>query len=231
MAQQFAAKGRHLALCARRTDRLNELKADLVQRYPDINIAVAGLDVNNHLQVTEVFAELSNKLGGIDRIVVNAGLGKGAPLGSGKLGVNKAIINTNLVAALVQAETALEMFKATGSGHLVLMSSMISARGIPGGWAAYAASKAGIRSLGESLRAEYAKGPIKVSVIEPGPIQSELNPKPRFGMLMRDNSIGVNALVEAIEREQGRAVVPWWPWAPIVQLLRVVPLSMIKRFV
>lgn len=45
---------------------------------------------------------------------------------------------------------------------------------------------------------------------------------------MLDNATGVKALAEAIE--PGRAMVPWWPWAPITQLLRVVPLSHIKRF-
>ena len=175
MTRQFAAQGRHLALSARRTDRLAELKAELSLRYPRINIAFAALDVNDHEQVPQVFAELNATLGGIDRVIVNAGVGKGAPLGSGQLPTNTAIIETNLVAALVQTETALEMFKAAGSGHLVLMSSVPSARGIPGVWAAYAVSKAGLRSLGESLRAEYAEGPIKISAIGAGDIESEMN--------------------------------------------------------
>ena len=67
MARAFAAKGRDLALCARRTDRLDELKTELSQRYPDVQIAVAELDVNDHEQVPKVFAELSDTLGGIDR--------------------------------------------------------------------------------------------------------------------------------------------------------------------
>ena len=141
MARAFAAKGRDLALCARRTDRLDELKRELGQRYLDVTVAVSALDVNDHDQVPKVFAELSDALGGIDRVVVNAGIGKGAPLGSGKLWANKATIETNLVAALVQIETALEMFKTSGSGHLVLISSVLGARGVPGVKAAYAPAK------------------------------------------------------------------------------------------
>jgi len=116
MARAFAAKGRDLALCARRIDRLDELKTELAQRYPDINVAVAALDVNDHDQVPKVFAGLSDALGGIDRVIVNAGIGKGARLGSGKLWANKATIETNLVAALVQIEDAVEMFKARDPG-------------------------------------------------------------------------------------------------------------------
>ncbi|BBX56695.1 Gluconate 5-dehydrogenase [Mycobacterium shottsii] len=230
MARAFAARGRDLALCARRTDRLEELKSGLAQKHPEITIAIAELDVNDHDQVPKVFAELRDELGGIDRVIVNAGIGKGAPLGSGKLWANKATIETNLVAALVQIETALEMFHKSGSGHLVLISSVLASKGVPGVKAAYAASKAGLSSLGESLRAEYDKGPITVSVMEPGYIESEMTAKSGSTMLMVDNETGVNALVSAIEREPGRAAVPWWPWAPLVQLMRVLPPPLAKKF-
>ena len=230
MARSFAAKGRDLALCARRTDRLDELKAELLQQYPNIKIAVAALDVNDHEQVPKVFAELGDELGGIDRIIVNAGIGKGAKLGSGKLWANKATIETNLVAALVQIETALEMFAKSGSGHLVLISSVLGAKGVPGVKATYAASKAGMRSLGESLRAEYRSGPIKIAGMDPGYIESEMTGKSASTMFMVDNATGVSALVAAIEREPGRAAVPRWPWAPLVQLMHFLPPPLTKTF-
>ncbi|MCV7179490.1 SDR family oxidoreductase [Mycolicibacterium sphagni] len=230
MARAFAARGRDLALCARRVDRLDELKAELSRRHPNITVAVAALDVNDHDQVPKVFAELSDELGGIDRIIVNAGIGKGAVLGSGKLWANKATIETNLVSALVQTETALEMFKAAGAGHLVLISSVLGNKGVPGVKAAYAASKAGVTSLGESLRAEYASGPIRVTVVEPGYIESEMTGKSNTTMLMVDNETGVRHMVNAIERESGRAVVPGWPWIPLVALLKVLPPRFTKPF-
>ncbi|WP_445168803.1 SDR family oxidoreductase [Mycolicibacterium sp. Dal123E01] len=228
MARTFAAKGRDLALCARRVDRLEELKAELTQRHPNITIAVAALDVNDHDRVPTVFAALSDELGGIDRIIVNAGIGKGAPLGSGKLWANKATIETNLVSALVQIETALEMFKTAGSGHLVLVSSVLGNKGVPGVKAAYAASKAGVSSLGQSLRAEYASGPIKVTILEPGYIESEMTAKSDTTMLMVDTDTGVRQLVAAIERERGRAIVPGWPWIPLVTLMKILPPRFIK---
>lgn len=223
MARQFAAQGRDLALCARRVDRLDELKAELTARHPDITVAVAALDVNDHDRVPTVFAELAGELGGLDRVIVNAGVGKGAPLGSGNLRANKATIETNLVAALVQIETALEMFHTSGSGHLVLISSVLGNKGLPGVKAAYAASKAGLSSLGESLRGEYASGPITVTVIEPGYIESEMTAKSNSTMLMVDNETGVRKIVAAIERETGRAIVPGWPWVPLVALLKLLP--------
>jgi short-subunit dehydrogenase len=230
MARAFAAKGRDLALCARRTDRLDELKAELTQRYPSITVAVAELDVNDHEQVPKVFAALSDELGGVDRIIVNAGIGKGAPLGSGKLWANKATIETNLVAALVQIETAIEMFNKQGHGHLVLVSSVAANKGVPGIKAAYSASKAGVSSLGMSLRAQFRKGPIKITVLEPGYIESEMTAKAETTMFRVDNESGVKALVNAIELERGHAIVPAWPWAPLVALMKVLPPRLTKLF-
>jgi short-subunit dehydrogenase len=230
MARAFAARGRDVALCARRLDHLEALKAEIGERHPNVTVAIAVLDVNDHERVPTVFAELAEALGGIDRVIVNAGIGKGAPLGSGKLWANKATIETNLVAALVQIETALEMFHRTGSGHLVLISSVLGNKGVPGVKAAYAASKAGVSSLGESLRAEYARGPIKVTVLEPGYIESEMTAKSQSTQLMVDNETGVRAMIAAIEREPGRAVVPSWPWVPLVALLRVLPPRLTKPF-
>ena len=230
MARQFAAKGRDLALCARRLDNLDELRAEITTRYPGVKVAVAALDVNDHDQVPKVFAELSEELGGIDCVIVNAGIGKGYPLGGGKMWANKATLETNLVAALVQIETAMEMFKAAGKGHLVLVSSVLGNVGVPGHKAAYAASKAGVSSLGESLRAEYPSGPIKITVLEPGYIESEMTAKSNTTMLMVDNETGVKAMVDAIEKEKGRAVVPGWPWWPLVEVMKLLPPKYTKRF-
>lgn len=230
MARTFAAKGRDLALCARRMDRLEELKAELNRRYPGVTVAIAELDVNDHDRVPEVFAALAAEIGGLDRVIVNAGVGKGAPLGSGKLWANKATIETNLLAALVQIETALAMFTKQGHGHLVLISSVLGNKGVAGVKAAYAASKAGVSSLGESLRAEYAGGPIRVTVLEPGYIESEMTARSATTMLMVDNETGVAKMVDAIEKEKGRAIVPGWPWVPLVAVLKVLPPRLAKRF-
>ena len=230
MARAFAAKGRDLALCARRIDRLEELKAELLQRYPDITVAVAELDVNDHERVPVVFHALADGLGGLDRVIVNAGVGKGARLGSGKVWANKATIETNLVSALVQIEAALEIFKRQESGHLVLISSVLGNKGVAGVKAAYAASKAGLSSLGESLRAEYASGPITVTVLEPGYIESEMTAKSESTMLMTDTETGVAKLVDAMEKEKGRAIVPAWPWVPLVAMLKALPPRFTKPF-
>src|SRR6476661_1877714 len=81
MARQFAAKGRDLALCARRTDRLEALRDEITKIDPSVNVAINALDVNDNDAVFTVFNALRDQLGGLDRVIVNAGLGKGARLG------------------------------------------------------------------------------------------------------------------------------------------------------
>jgi hypothetical protein len=62
-----------------------------------------------------------------------------------------------------------------------------------------------------------------VTLLEPGYIESEMTARSATTMLMVDNETGTKKMVDAIERESGRAIVPWWPWAPLTQLLKVLP--------
>ena len=70
----------------------------------------------------------------------------------------------------------------------------------------------------------------KVTVLEPGYIESEMTAKAGSTMLMVDNETGVKAMVDAIEKEKGRAVVPGWPWWPLVEVMKLVPPRFTKYF-
>ena len=226
MAKAYAAQGRDLALCARRIDRLEDLQTELSGRGG--RVAVAQLDVTDTASVPIAFRRLRDDLGGLDRVIVNAGLGKGAPLGTGKAHANIETVQTNLIGALAQIEAAMEIFRAQDAGHLVLISSMSAVRGLPKAQAAYSASKAGLSALGEGLQAELAGSPIKVSVILPGYISTDINAGVKT-KLMADRDSGVQALVAAIDSERARAVVPRWPWTGIDLALRHLPAGITRR--
>ncbi|MCC1497382.1 SDR family oxidoreductase [Alcanivorax sp. 1008] len=229
MAREFAAMGRNLALCARRTDRLEELKLELESKHPGIKVSIKALDVLNYDQVFEVFREFREEFSGIDRIIVNAGMGKGQPLGTGYFWANRQTAETNFVAALAQCEAAMEIFRAQNDGHLVMISSMSAMRGMPKNLTTYAATKAGVASLTEGIRAEMIGKPIKVSTIYPGYIRSEINEKVKNTPFMVDTETGCRLLVKAIEKESAEASVPRWPWAVMGFLMRNMPLKMISR--
>ncbi|MGH3661191.1 MAG: SDR family oxidoreductase, partial [Micromonosporaceae bacterium] len=225
MARQFAGKGRNLALCARRADRLQALRDELVAAHPDIAVSIRELDVNDHEQVFTVFRAFAEEFGTLDRVIVNAGLGKGQPLGTGYFYANKQTAETNFTSALAQFEAALEIFRKQNAGHLVVISSVSAARGMPRNLTVYAASKAGVAALAEGVRSELLGAPITVSTIFPGYIRSEMNERVKHAPYMVDTETGCRAMVTAIEKERAQAYVPFWPWAPIGFLMKRLPLS------
>ncbi|HSJ19204.1 MAG TPA: SDR family oxidoreductase [Nocardioidaceae bacterium] len=230
MARQFAALGNDLALCARRTDRLKALKDELEAAHPGCRVEIRALDVNDDDAVFEVFRGFKADFGTIDRVVVNAGLGKGAPLGTGRYDANKQTAVTNFVAALAQCEAAMEIFREQGAGHLVVISSMSAMRGMPKAGTVYAATKAGVATLAEGLRVEMLGKPVTVSVIYPGYIRSEMNERVKNAPFMVPTEKGVRAIIEAIEKEKAHAKVPAWPWVPMGVAMRYAPLSLVRRF-
>jgi short-subunit dehydrogenase len=230
MARQFAALGYDLALCARRTDRLDELRGEVLAAHPDRRVEVRQLDVNDHDRVFEVFREFHAGFGRLDRIVVNAGLGRGAPLGTGKFRANRETAETNFVAALAQTEAAAELLRAQGSGHFVMVSSVSALRGMPRNITTYAATKAGVAHLAEGLRADLMGTPIKVTVLYPGYIESEMSARSPSTPLVVSTEKGVRAMVAAIESEKSSARVPAWPWQPIGFALKHLPLPLARRF-
>ncbi len=236
MARQFAALGYDLGLCARRAERLDELRSEILARHPERHVEVRELDVNDDERVFEVFRGFRDDFAErgqiIDRVIVNAGLGKGAPLGTGGYAANKETAMTNFVAALAQSEAAVEIFRAQNAGHFVMISSVSAIRGMPRSMTTYAATKAGVAHLAEGLRTEFHGKPIKVTVIYPGYIASEMNERVAAEQpLMVSTEKGVRAMVSAIEKEKPSACVPQLPWAPMSVVMRHAPLPVFKKLI
>jgi short-subunit dehydrogenase len=162
-------------------------------------------------------------------VIVNAGLGKGQPLGTGYFRANRQTAETNFVAALAQCEAALEVMRRQGAGHLVTICSVSAVRGMPRNLTTYAAAKAGLVALSEGIRADLMRTPIRVSAICPGFIRSEMNERVKHTPFIVDTESGCRAMVRAIEREVAIAYVPWWPWAPLAFLMKRLPLSISSR--
>jgi len=229
MARQFADLGYDLALCARRTDRLAELATQITTAHPERRVLVKALDVNDHDAVFRVFEEFRSELGHLDKVVVNAGLGKGQPLGTGRFDANKETAETNFIGALAQTEAAAAIFRAQDAGHLVMVSSFSALRGMPKNITTYAATKAAVAHLAEGFRADVHGTPIKVTVLYPGYIVSEMSGTSARTPLMTSTEKGVRAMVAAIQKEKASARVPAWPWAPLGFVVKHVPVGVLRR--
>jgi short-subunit dehydrogenase len=231
MARKFAFLGYDLAICARRLDRLESLKAELEKEF-GIKVAVKTLDVTVYDDVPTVFEAFASELGGLDKIIVNAGVGDSRVIGHGRFNINRATAETNFIAALAQCEAAMQIFRRQNSGQLVAISSMSAVRGLPRHLTTYAAAKAGLAALAEGIRADtiQEKLPITVSTIFPGYVRTDLNIGAKYLPFEVEEDEGADVIVKAIEAGVDEAYVPSWPWLPIGLGMKYLPLRMIARF-
>ncbi|MFV0463519.1 MAG: SDR family oxidoreductase [Nostocoides sp.] len=235
LARQLTARGEDVVLCARRVDRLEQLRASIVAEHPPRGVTVRALDVTDEPEVFRVFREVAAALpGGLDRVVVNAGIGHGAPIGSGQAAVNRDTVVTNVLGALAQTEAAMAIFRSQGHGHLVMVSSMSALRGMPKGMTAYAASKAFVAHLAEGIRSDVIGRDdldITVTTVFPGYIRSEMTNRmgapPPF---LAETATGAAGIVAAIDKGAATARIPAWPWRPLGTAMKLAPLSLIRRF-
>lgn len=229
MARVWAGQGRDLALCARRTSALEQLRDELLSGHPGIRVVIHALDVNDHEATEAVFTECATELGGLDRVVANAGVAQGSSIGRGAAAGNRATAQTNFVGVVNQAESAVALFRAAGAGHFVIMSSMSALRGMAAHMNVYSASKAGVSALGEGLRADLWDTPIRVTTIHPGYIRTPLTEADPNLKWAADVVTGTAAIIEAIEAEPARAYVPRNPWALAALPMRVLPMRVFRR--
>lgn len=231
MARELARRGHPLALFARRTDQLQSLADDLVARTGTA-VTAHSLDVTDHDAVFAQFRAVAQERGGLARVVVNAGIGKGARVGTGRFAANRDTLATNVIAALAQVEAAMEIFYEQQAGHLVVMSSVTSGRGLPGPMNAYAAGKAALTHIADGVRLDVAARdqPIRVTTLHPGYIESEMQDKTgRRHRLLVDADTGARALVDAIERGRRAECVPRWPWTAYRVLVNHAPRRILTR--
>ena len=231
MARLFAKLGYNLAICARRTERLENLQAELLAQYPDIRVEYRILDVSDYDAIFTVFDAFAADFGHIDRVVVNAGIGDSRRIGKGRFDTNRRTVEINFVSALAQCEAAMNIFRAQNSGHLVAISSMSAMRGLPKHLTAYGASKAGLAHLAEGIRADMllTKLPIQVSTIYPGYVRTEINENAKPLPFEVDAETGTTAIVAAIEARVNEACVPSLPWSIVGQAMKHLPLQVVNK--
>ena len=231
MARLFASLGYNLAICARRIDRLEHLKSEMMDKYPDIRVEYQALDVSDYDTVFQVFDAFADDFGSIERVVVNAGIGDSRRIGKGHFETNRRTADVNFVAALAQCEAAMNIFRAQNNGHLVVISSMSAMRGLPRHLTTYGASKAGLAHLAEGIRADMllTNLPIKVSTIYPGYIRTEINEGSKPLPFEVDTDTGTQAIVAAIEAGVDEACVPSLPWSMVSHAMKHLPLQVMNK--
>ena len=172
-AQTLAAAGAEVFVAARRTERLDSLVKTIAANGGTAH-AVA-LDVGDRDSVVHCFDAIEARGGCPDLIVNNAGTSNYHPALEVSEDAWDNVIDTNLKGAwLVCQEAGRRLVAAERGGAIINISSLLGER-VASGMAPYAASKAGLRQLTESLALDWARYGIRVNALAPGYIATDLN--------------------------------------------------------
>jgi clavulanate-9-aldehyde reductase len=167
-----AQAGAHVALAARREDRIQAL----AQRINDEGgraIAVPT-DVGEEAQARAFIERAHAELGRLDVLVNNAGMMLLGPIESAPTEEWRQMIHVNVFGVLYCTHAALPLMREQGSGHVINVSS-VAGRVARAGSGVYNLTKFGVGAFSESLRQEGVALGVRVTLIEPGAVATELS--------------------------------------------------------
>ncbi|MGL4552587.1 MAG: SDR family NAD(P)-dependent oxidoreductase, partial [Gemmataceae bacterium] len=148
---------------------LESLKHELAGKPVFTRVA----DVTDVTALRAAVREAEAESGPTDVLIASAGVGRGTPAASWRAEDVNAVLNVNLLGVVNSIDAVLPGMRERKSGHLVVLSSLASYRGMPH-MAAYSASKAGCNALCDSLRVELADDRIAVTCVCPGWVRTPM---------------------------------------------------------
>ena len=171
-AEEFAKAGSNLILCARRIERLTELKKLLVKKYK-VKILVAQLDVRKLHDVKKIISSLPAQWKQIDILLNNAGLARGLnKVHEADITHWEEMIDTNIKGLLYVTRTILPLMIERKHGHVINIGSTAGHEIYPMG-NVYCATKFAVKALTQSIRVDVLDKNIKVTSVDPGMVLTE----------------------------------------------------------
>jgi NAD(P)-dependent dehydrogenase (short-subunit alcohol dehydrogenase family) len=196
IAQKLASMGASTVLCGRTLKTLQQTASAIADAGGRAETVVC--DVSDLKSVEALAAKIEQSFGRIDILVNNAGVGSFAgPLHEMTPEAWEKILNTNLRGVFFCIRSFAPLMIRGGSGHIVNISSLAGKNALPNG-AAYSASKWGLNGLSYSVAEELRGHNIRVSVVCPGSVDTELSPhagKDSRKMLKSDDVAHVVAML------------------------------------
>jgi short-subunit dehydrogenase len=220
LARGLGRDGVAVGLIARRADFLRELAEEIrggggVARY-------AAADVSDREALRGAIRELDERLGPVDLMIANAGIGFETPADGFDAIAFERILRVNVMGAAYAFEAVLPEMIARGEGHLVGVSSLAGYRGLPG-TAGYCASKAALSTLLESLRVELRGRGIAVTTVHPGFVATAMtenaaHPRP----FLMDADRAARIILRGIRARRREVNFPL-SMAALMRLVRAMP--------
>lgn len=219
LAIDYAAPGVFLALAARHAERLEAVAAQCRERGASVRTTTIDVTDGSALQAWIGTVDDEQPL---DLVIANAGISAGTARSAESMEKVREIFAVNLGGLLNTIEPAIFRMRRRKKGQLALMSSIAGFRGLPG-TAAYAASKAAVRSYGEGLRGQLWDDGIGVTVICPGYVVSGMTAVNTFPMpFIMPAERAARIVRRGLARNKARIAFPW-PMYFVVWLLGALP--------
>lgn len=163
-ARAFVRAGCDVAIAARQHDRLATVAAELASEGGRVLAVVA--DVTDDIAMRTLASRVLAAFGRLDVLVCSAGLGYQGSLEETSADILRRLLDVNVVGTLNAARAVMPYFEAQRAGHVIVISSIVGKRGIPG-YTAYGAAKFAQTGLAETLRAELHGTGVAVTTVFP----------------------------------------------------------------
>jgi uncharacterized protein len=213
LAIDLAARGAIVAGCGRSIERLRETLKEVRRTSPAS--AMIGCDVSDREQVQGMVAKILADYGRIDILINNAGIGMRKPFIETDVKIIQDIMQVNYLGAVYCAHEALPSMVARRAGHIVNISSGAGLIGTLN-MGAYCASKFALNGWSESLYHELKPLGIHVSVVCPGPVDTEFSrefresdPKSPPNLIVSAETVA-QAVIQVLESKRFEVVLPRW---------------------
>jgi hypothetical protein len=234
-ARQLASRAKSLTLIARREQRLNELRDELNQQYPNVAVSVCKTDLADLAHLNELLAWLDHEGIEVDLLINNAGLGDSGAFSTSDPIRNEQMILVNIVALTTLTRHLLRRMIARRCGGILNVSSSAGFLPIPD-FAVYAATKAYVTSFSEALRSELRGTGVSVCSLCPGPVHTEFqevakrpggqpDTGPEFVFISAEEV--VHDALAALEEDRP-LVIPGFPMKLGMFLVRLTPMPILR---
>lgn len=174
-ARKFAKEGWNLILNARDVSKLEVLKSELQEEYPNLSVYLLPFDVRDRKQAKAALESLPREWEAIDVLVNNAGLVIGVDKEfEGNLDEWDIVIDTNIKGLLAMTRMVVPGMVERGRGHIINIGSIAGDAAYPGG-SVYCATKAAVKALSDGLRIDLVDTPLRVTNIKPGMVETNFS--------------------------------------------------------
>lgn len=214
LANELTDRGAVVAISARREEQLREVAAG--------RMAVVPVDVTDAAAMKAAAAQVRAELGGIDLVVLNAGMWKQLRLTALDPDIVAQHFAVNVMGTVNGLAAVIGEMMQERQGTIAIMASVAGYRGLPGSLA-YGATKAALINMAESVRAEASRSGVRVVTVNPGFVRTPLTETNTFPMpFLIDTDDAARSIVDGLQSNRQEIIFPLG-MAVLMKVARVLP--------